>query len=125
MDTIAEQASYYGNIEAILVANWKEQVRSGRKLLEVVDNCKLVEVDTSKLNLMLQNMTEFDIAQLKIFRMKLKDKRSREKISCPKLHQEIENLKKMKSSLLSEKNVLQKEINHYTSCVSLYNLQTA
>ena len=110
MASIAEQESYIGNIEPILMSNWKEQIRSGKKLLEIVDSCKLIEVDTPELNSMLQDMTEFDAAQLKNLRMKLKDKLNRAKVSVPNLHQEIEDLKEKKKSLLSEKIILQNQI---------------
>ena len=120
MAGIAEQESYYGNIEPILLSNWKEQIRSGNRLLEVVDSCKLIEVDTPKLNSMLREMTEFDIAQLKNLRMNLKDKLNRAKVSYPKLHQEIENLKQQKESLLSEKIFLQNQIQSlYKLCLDL------
>ena len=120
MAGIAEQESYYGNIEPILLSNWKEQIRSGNRLLEVVDSCKLIEVDTPKLNSMLREMTEFDIAQLKNLRMNLKDKLNRAKVSDPKLHQEIENLKQQKESLLSEKIFLQNQIQSlYKLCLDL------
>ncbi|KAI6646117.1 hypothetical protein LOD99_9468 [Oopsacas minuta] len=122
MNSIAEQESYFKEIQSILMPNWREQIRSGKTLLEIVDICRLDEVNIRELNFMLKNLTNLDVAQLKSLRMKIKDRQYRTRVSYnngDKLLQEIQDLEAEKEALLTKRKEMMKEINFYLQVIQL------
>ncbi|KAI6646116.1 hypothetical protein LOD99_9467 [Oopsacas minuta] len=114
-----DKESYFEKIEIILKLNWRADVRSGKKLNQIIDTKELCSLKKELLEVISENLNVRDTAELKNLRLEWNGKYSveRRKYEPIKLENEIKRLVSEKNKLISEKKDLKVQICCYSNAL--------